>query len=94
MTDAVRFPKWTVNEVDRTFQRDSVQLWVDQSDFTGAQRSVVGLSRRLITLVRRAGQGMGTWAQSNVEAQGVWRGLELPCQTVGQCGVSVWGCRN
>lgn len=45
MTDAVRFPKWTVNEVDRTFQRDSVQLWVYQPDFTGAQRSVVGLSR-------------------------------------------------
>lgn len=34
-------------------------------------------------------EGMHTWAQSNVEAQGVWRGLELPCQTVGLCGVSV-----
>lgn len=45
MTDALRFPKWTVNEVDRTFQRDSVGLWVYQPGFTGAQRSMVGLSR-------------------------------------------------
>lgn len=53
-----------------------------------------GPQQELITLVRRAGQGMGTWAQSNVEAQGVWRGLELPHQTVGLCRVSVWGWRN
>lgn len=45
MTDEVRFPKCTVNEVDRTFQGDSVGLWVYQPDFTGPQRSMVGLNR-------------------------------------------------